>query len=109
MNNKTQAFELLQSIIEEAINMGADIVELEYAYEGMEVTYLVGIRGIGSLLKDRTLESSIIDLIIELAKLQNKSSGVMKFVIGDKVHRIKVEEYESFGETSFRLYLPRRI
>ena len=105
--NKTRAFVALQSILEEAINAGADSVEMEYVTEGLEVTYMFGNRGHGSVLKDKTLESGIIGLIIERAKLQDKSRGVMEWAMGDKAYRIKVEEYESFGESAFRLILEK--
>ena len=105
--NKTRAFAALQSILEGAVNAGADSVELEYVTEGLEVAYMFGNRGMGSVLKDRTLVSGIIGLIIERAKLQDKSRGVMEWASGDKMYRIKVEEYESFGESAFRLILEK--
>ena len=102
---KENAFLTLQTILEEAIKSEADSVEFEYVAEGLEVTYGYGISGVGYVLEDRALGSGIIQLIVEHAKLQGKSRGVMMWTYGKKSYQIKVEEYECFGESAFRLIL----
>jgi len=57
------------------------------------------------VLDDRVLAAAMIQMIVERAKLQNKARGVMDWVHGGKPYRIKVEEYEHFGESAFRLRL----
>jgi hypothetical protein len=109
-HNRERAFQVLQSFLEEAIVGGADSIEFEYADEGLEVTCMVGGSGIGSIVEDRRLAAEIIGLIIERAKLQNKSRGVIDWAYRGTSHRIRVVEYESFGESVFKLLLekPRR-
>lgn len=103
IDKKNDAFLKLQRILEEAIKIGADSVELEYVNEGLEVCYMHGCIGFGTVLTDRTLESKFIELIIDMAKLEDKSRGVMIWTLLGKEYSITVEEYENFGESAFRL------
>ena len=80
---------------------------MECVNEGLEVTYMFGNTGIGSVLDDRGLENKIIELIIERAKLQNKSHGVMDWTYEGRSYKIKVKEYDLFGEIAFRLTLKK--
>jgi hypothetical protein len=94
----------LQSIIETAINTGAAAIELEYVAEGLEVTYL---SGIGEVIADRRSAKKIVGELIAQAKLEHKLRGVLKWAHGGRLHKIRVEEYESFGESAFRLILKK--
>ena len=105
--DKERGLQMLQSLLEEAIAGGADSIELEYVDEGLEVTFMVGSSGIGSVVDDRMLAAGIIGLIVERAKLQNKSSGVIDWAYRGKSYKITVAEYESFGESAFKLLLQR--
>ncbi len=102
---KGQALQKLQQILQEAVNGGADSIELEYVEDGLEVSYLFGGTGLGAVLSDRVLASEIIELIVDRAKLEYKSRGVMSWLLFGKQHYITVEEYDSFGESAFRLIL----
>ncbi|HKZ77076.1 MAG TPA: hypothetical protein VJ124_02045 [Pyrinomonadaceae bacterium] len=105
--DKERGLQMLQSLLEEAIDGGADAIELEYVAEGLEVTFMVGSSGIGSVVDDRMLAAAIIGLIVERAKLQNKSRGVIDWAYRGKSYKITVVEYESFGESAFKLLLQR--
>jgi hypothetical protein len=72
-----RALEKLEQIIEKAINANADSITLEYADGGLEICYMLGNTGTGDFLVDRALERGIIKLIIDKAKLKNKSKGTM--------------------------------
>ncbi len=100
-----KALRQLRAILEEAIKSNADAVEFEYVEKGLEVTYVYGHSGVGYVLEDRALESGIIQLIVERAGLQDRSRGVMTWTYGKKSYQIKVEEYDCFGESAFRLIL----
>ena len=102
---KAQASETLQGIIEEALQSGADSIELEYTDGGLEITYMTGQLGLGHVLSDRTLASELLGLIAELARLENKSRGVIVWTHAGKPYPIRVVEYDSFGEPAFRLKL----
>ena len=104
-DKKNEARQKLQQIIEEAIDIGADSIELEYVDSGLEVCYMLGSSGVGTILADRMLESEIVELIISKAKLEDKSRGVMDWTYLGKRYHILVEEYESFGESAFKLIL----
>jgi len=106
-NNPRSALRQLQTILSEAIQEGADSVELEYVAEGLEVTTVYGDSGIGWVLADRVLAAEVISLLVERAKLQNRAHGVMEWSYGGKPYLIKVEEHEHFGESAFRLILGR--
>ena len=51
--------------------------------------------------------SEILELIIKRAKPQNKCRGVMDWTHGGKSYKIKVQQYENFGKTAFRLILEK--
>lgn len=104
-NDDQKALQKLQQMLEEAVSAGADSVELEHKHGGLEVTYMFGSMGIGHDLDDRALKSSILRLIVDRAKLQRKSRGVMNWTLFGKQYNIAVEEYDSFGESAFRLVI----
>jgi len=104
-DKKNEARQKLQHIIEEAIDIGADSIELEYVDDGLEVCYMLGSTGFGTLLADRALESEIIELIISEAKLEDTPRGVMDRMHLGKRYHILVEEYDNFGESAFKLIL----
>lgn len=95
----------LHSMIEEALQTGADSIELEYVAEGLEVTYVFGDRGIGEIIDNRRVISEIVRELIEQAKLEHQSRGILEWAYGGKSYKIHVEEHESFGESAFRLIL----
>jgi hypothetical protein len=95
----------LQQILEEAVSAGANSIELEYVAEGLAVMYMFGSTGSGDVIDDRALASGIIRLIVERARLARKSRGVMNWMLLGKQYNIAVEEYDSFGESAFRLIL----
>jgi hypothetical protein len=101
--SENRVAELLQDILEEAIHVKADAVELEYDDEGLIVTNIVGHIGMGDVIKDRQLSRALIALIVERAKLANKPRGEMEWNRGKEIYKIRVTEYDSFGETAYRL------
>ena len=105
--NKTkQPTDYLDRLLHEAVEAGADTVELERVPEGLEICFLADGSGIGTVLKDRALEAQLIELIVRRAGLEDRVKGKMNWNIFGKNCRITVEEYDSFGESCFRLKLP---
>ncbi len=97
----------LNSLIEEALKSGADSIELEYVPEGLEVTYMFGNMGIGEIIDDRSVIREIVRELIREAKLEHQTRGTLQWTSGGKSYKIRVEEYESFGESTFRLVLSK--
>lgn len=106
-DDKHKAQEKLQQILEEALNIGADSIELEYSDGGLEVCYILGNTGFGATLADRKLIGEIIGLIIDQAKLEHKSRGVLNWMHLGKQYNITVREYEHFDESAYRLILKK--
>jgi hypothetical protein len=104
-DQRDEALQKLQQMLEEAVDAGADSIELEYVAEGLEVMYVLGSTSSGDVIGDRVLASGIIRLIIDRAKLARRSRGVMNWTLLGKQYNIMVEEYDSFGESAFRLTL----
>jgi len=104
-DQRDEALQKLQQMLEEALDAGADSIELEYVAEGLEVMYVFGSTGSGDVIGDRVLASGIIRLIIDRARLARRSRGVMNWALFGKQYNITVEEYDSFGESAFRLIL----
>jgi len=97
----------LQALIEAAILKGADTVDLEYVREGLEVTYMSGNIGLGEIVHDRESIETIIGELVTRAKLENKSRGVFKQIHAGREYEVRAEQYESFGESAFRLVLKK--
>jgi hypothetical protein len=76
---------------------------LEYVAEGLEAMYVFGSTGYGDVIGGRVLASGIIRLIVDRAKLARKSRRVMNWTLFGKQCNIAVKEYDSLGESAFRL------
>src|SRR2546425_13331169 len=101
--DKDPTLQNLSLLFTEAIDQDADCINLEWVREGLEVTYIFGNTGLGKVIEDRRLAGSILKSLIKQAKLERKSRGVIEWVHRGKTHKIHVSEYESFGETCFRV------
>jgi hypothetical protein len=109
MNNynhmKNNAYKQLERIIETAIKSETESVTLEYVDEGIEVCFICGNTGIGNVIDDPVMGKGIIRLIVDMAKLENKSKGMMVWTHSGKQYKITVEVYQNFGESAFKLML----
>ncbi len=95
---------LLTELLEKALDGGADAIQLEYASGGgLEVCFMCGHTGIGSLLRDRTLIRELIQTIYQLAKLETKVRGRFKLPVRGQACSVSVRVYENFGESAFEL------
>lgn len=108
-NNESEAYLVFRSMLENAITAGADTITLERVTEGLEVCYESGNFGIGEILDDPEIESEIIGIIIDLADLERKPRGTMQIEVLGETRTISVKEYDSFGESAFRLVLRRPV
>ena len=105
------ASQLLQQILDEAVEAGATSIELTREPDGLEVCYIVGSTGFGHLISDRKAEAALFRLIFERAELDEREQGSMEVQLQGKPRTIRVEQFESFMETCLRLHLqepPRR-
>jgi len=107
-DTETLAIAKMQEIVDEAVDAGVDAVTIEFAKEGgLEVLFVFGNTSFGGILVDRTLESEVMGLIHERAGLEEKPAGVMHWEPHGQNLEIRVEEYESFGETAYTLTFPK--
>ena len=97
----------LHSLIETAVRQGAETIELEYVTEGLEVTYMSGSFGISEVIDNRKSIKTIIDELVTQAKLEYKTRGTFKWIYDEREYEVRAEEYESFGESAFRLILKK--
>lgn len=104
-NQSEQAADYLDRILCQAVEAGADTVELERVPEGLEICFRAASTGIGTVLKDRKLESGLFELVVGRAGLESRAKGTMNWNIRSEDRAIAVEEYDSFGESCFRLKL----
>ena len=107
-NTETLAIAKMQEIVDEAVDAGADAVTIEFAKEGgLEVLFALGNTSIGGILVDRALEAEVMELIHDRAGLEEKPAGVMHWESHGQNLRIRVEEYDSFGENAYTLTFPK--
>ena len=105
---KAEAIRKLGDIIAEAVEVNADEVTIEFDKEGgLEVCFLCGSTGIGGVLVPAKLEEEVIGLIVDRAGMRDRPTGVLEWPLGDTKKSIFVEEYDTFGETAFRLLFKR--
>jgi hypothetical protein len=69
--------------------------------------FTFGNTGAGDILVDRTLEAKVMSLISDRAGLERKSSGVLQWESHGQRLKIRVDEYDSFGETAYTLTFPK--
>ena len=105
---KPLAIAKMQEIMDQAVDIGANTVTIEFAKEcGLEVFFMVGHTGGGGILVDRTLEAEVMGLIHERAGLEEKPAGMMHWESHGQNLEIRVEEYDSFGEKAYTLTFPK--
>jgi len=107
-NKNKHAADYLDRLLHEVVEAGADTVELERIPEGLEICFMAGGSGLGNVLKDRTLDHELVDFVVSRAGLRRRVKGQMNWNIFGKDHLITVEEYDSFGESCFRLKFSKR-
>jgi len=71
--------------------------------EGLEVSYFRGSTGIGEIIGDRESVTVIINDLISRGKLEHKSRGRFKIAHQEREYELWAAQYESFGESAFRL------
>jgi hypothetical protein len=95
------AGQILQQILNRAVEMDADEITLEYVPEGIEVCYCRGHTGVGHVVTDHAL----ISLIVSKARPEESERGRFQLIAQRQERTVIVETYESFGETALRLRL----
>jgi hypothetical protein len=107
-DSQTLAIKKMQEIVEQAVDMNADTVTIEFAKEGgLEVLFGAGNMSVGSILVDRTLEAAVMTLIHQRAGLEKRPRGMMCWELQGQDLKIRVDEYDSFGETAYTLKFPK--
>lgn len=91
----------LVSILTESFLLHADMVEFEYDSEGLEVTHFCGNTGMGKVLKGRELAAEIMAFVDSKSK-----NGRLELSIQGSVRTMRVQWYDSFGESCLRPILP---
>ena len=103
-NSENLAVLKLQQIVDKAVISEADAVTIEFAKEGgLEVLFQFGSTSIGNIFVERELEEIVMSLIFERSGLEESPSGLLHWESRGKNLKIKVEEYDSFGETALKL------
>ncbi|MEM7134783.1 MAG: hypothetical protein AAF702_51475 [Chloroflexota bacterium] len=95
----------LQKILEEAVDFDAESVTLEYASEGLEIYFMRGHMGAGHVISDKKRVREIIRDVVDEANLERKAGGTIHLKISNKPYTVRVEEYDNFGDSAFRLSL----
>jgi len=96
---------MLDQILQEAVEDGASSIELEYADGGLEICFMHGSSGLGHIVEDQQIIDTLMSEGVKRAKLENRTQGSFKTEIAGHPWKITVEEYDTFGESSFRLNL----
>lgn len=94
----------LQDIVERALAGNADSVLLEPVPEGLEVCWISGNTGLGTVVSTEE-GNTITRFIVRAAGLDRHDRGVLAMKVGEESREVSVETYEHFGEWAYRLWL----
>jgi hypothetical protein len=100
-----KAFHELLRILDDAVRVNADGIEIEWEGADLIVYYQFGNTGVGSACIPEDLQQSVIEELVQRAGLQRKSKGKMRVNLLGTDYEALVREYESFGESAFHLKL----
>jgi hypothetical protein len=92
----------LQDIVERALAGDADSVSLEPVPEGLELCWIVGNTGLGTVVSTEE-GSRITRFIVRATGLEQHNRGVLAMEVAGESREISVESYEHFGEWGYRL------
>lgn len=91
---------MLDKFLKTAIEMNADSAEFEYEGNELGVTAFRGPTGLGiGSVESNTKECK--QLLDEIRVLRRRKT----VKVGESVYRVSVSEYDSFGETAYRIKL----
>jgi hypothetical protein len=94
----------LQDIVERALAGNADSVLLEPVPEGLEVCWMAGNTGLGTVVSTEE-GNRITRFIVRAAGLERHDRGVLAMKVAGESREVSVESYEHFGEWAYRLWL----
>lgn len=87
---------------------GADAVLLEWVSEGLEVTWMAGNMGLGTVISSEE-GNRITRFIVRAAGLERRDRGVLVVEVAGQSRKVSVKSYENFGEWAYRLsFVPAR-
>lgn len=93
--------DVLYDLIAKALEIGADRLEVEYKDGYEEIFAMTGTMGAGiARLDSESAEAA--SLREELSEIEGKRKRIN---VPDRVCSLRVETYDSFGETAFRILL----
>ncbi|HUT14211.1 MAG TPA: hypothetical protein VMY42_27240 [Thermoguttaceae bacterium] len=92
-------------ILEEAVQVGADSLELEWEDRDLVVYQYFGHTGIGAVAIPEELREAVLREIVKRAKLTRQPTGTMVLPLLGKEYEVFVKQYDSFGESEYTLRL----
>ena len=104
-DTSADAFQHLVRILEEAVQAGADCLELDWEDRELVVYQYFGHTGVGAVSIPEELQEAVLREIVKRAKLTRKPTGTMLLTLLGNEYEVFVKEYDSFGESAFTLRL----
>ena len=90
---------MLNELLEKAIDLGADRIEIEYKDRSELVTAFQGPVGIGIGKLNAAQRDEVLDEIEKMKKQRGK------IILRNKAYKLKYSEYESFGDLVYVIAL----
>ncbi len=100
-NREDQVSPVLTDLIAKALEFGADELEIEYKDGKEEVAVMKGSLGFGIASLDSSSPEAE-TLREELSEIEENSRTIR---VDSRRFGVRVETYDSFGETAFRVFL----
>jgi hypothetical protein len=108
----------LVRVLDAAVRAGVSNLALEYKGRELMVFHQAGtpvnvlgapfVVGIGAARIPKDLQQVVIDEMVKRAGLARKRKGKMPITLLDREFEVRVEIYDSFGESAFRLTLKEK-
>jgi hypothetical protein len=102
-----KAFRELVRVLEEAVEAGADSVELEWEDRDLVVYRFFGNTGLGTVPIPKGLQGAVIRELVKKAGLARKPKGKMRLILLEQEYEVLAKEYDSFGESAFTIKLKK--
>jgi hypothetical protein len=102
-DKSSKGFQELIRVLEEAVQARADCLELEWEGQDLVVYQYFGHTGVGAVSIPRELQKAVLREIAKRAKLAHKPTGTMPLTLLGNEYEVFVQEYDSFGESTFTL------
>jgi hypothetical protein len=107
-DKSAKAFKELIRVLEAAVWIGVESVELEWKGSDLLVFHNIGNTGAAATTIAKELQMDVLGEIVKRAQLLRRRKGYMPVRLLGEQYSVAVEEYDHYGESAFILILKQK-